>query len=137
MENGWKTLMCFVWIYLLKKWRKLIWFKLHNVLLHFIKYFCGSSTRNFVIDPTNATCKRIVGRGGSQMTIYCQDFHIDSINSPRGRGFVSIQERWMNFVSTFLHPFLPFIKYLKNRIYCNLLEGGSSRGGFFRLWWSC
>ncbi len=30
----------------IKKWRKLVWFKLHNVLLHFIKYFCVSSTKN-------------------------------------------------------------------------------------------
>jgi hypothetical protein len=30
----------------IKKWKKLIGFKLHNVLLHFIKYFCVSSTLN-------------------------------------------------------------------------------------------
>jgi hypothetical protein len=55
---------------------ELVWFKLHNVLLHFITYFYVSSTRNSMINPTHATCKRVVGRGGSQMTIYCQDFHI-------------------------------------------------------------
>jgi hypothetical protein len=68
-----------------------------------------------MIDPTHATCKRVVRKGGSQMTIYCQDFCINSISNPRGQGFVSIQGRWMNFVNTFPHPFLPFIKYPKKK----------------------
>jgi hypothetical protein len=38
--NGLSVNLC------IKKWKKFVWFKLHNVLLHFIKCFCVSSTKN-------------------------------------------------------------------------------------------